>query len=1059
MKTLLLTKSIIFVLKGIKTLHLVLRKSFKQLFFVSVLLCTFQVFAQENIHFHEDLKDYTAAKEYYEWGNLPLAQEYFDRFLSLTQLDPEQLWQTQQVDAAYHSALIAKRLGQDDDSFRLSQFIDRYGNNQYYNSWANFHLGELFYKKKRYKDAISCFEQIAPEDLKYEARESQLFKLAYAHFNLKDFDEAFPLFHQTSQLKGKHYGDALYYMGFISFYREDYDTALTYFSKLDNEDKYVKVIPYYKTQIYFIRGEYEEIEKYAVPKVKMSGVKYKNEMNYVIGQTYFQQGNFESALPFLKGYVDGSSKVRKEDLYQLAYTQYKFGKYQEAIKNFLDLNTVQDSLGQNAMYHLADCYLKTQEKEKARSAFDDAAQLSFDPYIQEVSSFNYGKLSYELDQDRIAIKSLRKFIDNYPSSERNNEAKNLLGSILENTNNYDEALTIIESIPSPSVGLKRSYQKMAYLRGIELYNDNKTDQAQKLFDQSLTYPESKQVEGLCHFWKGNISYGREDYKGTIREMQRYLSRGGLAAAPASPSSANYTIGYAHFKRKEYRKAESAFKACLNEIKKSPDQETRERIMPDALLRTSDCAFMQRDYNTAQKGYNEVISNNWVGADYATYQKGIISGLNGDYQGKVSTLQSIKSKFPDSYYEDDALFEIAKTQAFQGQFAPAITTYKSLVQNHENSSHYVSALNEMALMHYNLDQYDQAITYFDKVIKEHPNDPEAQNAIVGIKDVFIAKGDSKGYFKYIKGVDNVSFTSSAQDSTRYQFAETLYENGDCTAAIDEFTQYIIEFPNGAFKMFAHYYKGECLYQNKEYIRARGDFDEVLNGNSSLFKEKALDKASRIAYFVDKDYSRAYELYTRLYKLSDKRQLTYEAMKGVARSAYQIENNTATENFANEALRNQLATSEDRVEMEYLLGEAAYRKKNLSLAKDRFFKVSKASTGEKGAISRYRLAQILFQQKLYGEARKAALRINKETPNEEYWVVKGLILAADVDYQKKDFFQAKATLRSILDNYRGDPEIVREVDEKLNRILAEEQSNSKLAPTEAEDGLLKLDEDNE
>ncbi len=1031
-------------------------------FLVAALVCLGQgLTAQQNAHFYDTQENYRLGKQYFEWGNYLLAQQAFKQFLTDSEPFPNQQWQTEEIDAAYHVALASKLLHRDDAADLLTEFIEGHGNNRYYNSWANYHLGSLFYAKKKYKTAISCFEQIAPEDLDVDEMENQFFYQAYSYFNIKKFDQAFPLFHQTSQLKGDHYGDALYYMGYISFFRKDYDNAEKYFSQLDGVDSYAKIIPYYKTQLYFIKGDYERVKEYSVPKSEMRGLKYKNEMNYLIGQTYFLDQDFEKALPFLDEYVDKSSKVRKEDLYQLAYTQYKFKRYDEAIGNFLQLNTLQDSIGQNAMYHLADAYLQTNEKQKARIAFDDASKPDFDMVIKEVSTFNYAKLSYELGEDRIAINKLQEYINTYSSSDKVNEAKNLLGKILENTNNYDEALAIIDGISQPSSGMKRSYQKMAYLRGVELYNNNNEIGAENLFNRSLTYKMDRNFESLAYFWKGNIKYNNEDYRGAIGDMKQYLGTGAYSnnSDAASAGTANYTIGYAHFKQGDYRKAKTSFTSALSGLDSNKgNTEENARTLPDATLRLADCSFMQRDYRDAVNGYNKVIQRNWQGADYATYQKGIIDGLNGDYAKKIASLKKVGSKFNDSDYNDDALFQIGTTYGLQAKYGEAIGTYDKLLRNYPKSSYYTKSLNQMALMHYNSDNYDQAINYYDQVIKDYPNDPEAQNAIVGIKDVFISKGDSKGYFKYVDRLDNVSFSSSAQDSTRYQFAETSYENGDCAAAIQDFGDYLTEFPNGIFKIFAHYYKGECLYQNKNYAEAKGDFDYIVRNSPNFFTEKALDKSSRIAYYIDKDYAKAFDTYAKMYKLSDKKDISFEAMKGAARSAYELRDLVAMENFATLSLKNPLANKEERLEMEFYLGEVAWRANDLSKAKDKFFKVVKTNTSEKGAIARYRLAEIFFKQKLYDESRKYALRVKKETPNQEYWVVKSLILAADIDYVKKDFFQAKATLKSIQEHYNGDATILAEVDSKLAKILAEEAAKSKLAPAKSDDDLIELEENN-
>ena len=55
-----------------------------------------------------------------------------------------------------------------------------------------------------------------------------------------------------------------------------------------------------------------------------------------------------------------------------------------------------DQLAQNAYFHMADCYTGLGQKNRARTAFEFASKLDFDPEIKEESLFNYALLTYEL---------------------------------------------------------------------------------------------------------------------------------------------------------------------------------------------------------------------------------------------------------------------------------------------------------------------------------------------------------------------------------------------------------------------------------------------------------------------------------------------------------------------------------------------------------------------------------------------------------------------------------------------------------------------------------------
>src|SRR6202042_2967482 len=80
----------------------------------------------------------------------------------------------------------------------------------------------------------------------------------------------------------------------------------------------------------------------------------------------------------------------------------------------------------------------------------------------------------------------------------------------------------------------------------------------------------------------------------------------------------------------------------------------------------------------------------------------------------------------------------------------------------------------------------------------------------------------------------------------------------------------------------------------------------------------------------------------------------------------------------------------------------------------------------------LANIQYLKKQYKASQKTCLEFNTEFPNYEYWVAKAFILLAD-DYVKlKDTFQAKATLQSVIDNYKANDDILPAARQKMEQL---------------------------
>ena len=102
--------------------------------------------------------------------------------------------------------------------------------------------------------------------------------------------------------------------------------------------------------------------------------------------------------PHLTSSWHGKAKKALNDppiAYQVGFTRYKQEAWTDAL-NCLMLATQDDSLAQNAAYHMADCYLQLDDKPRAKQAFRTAAMANDDLGIQEDAFFNYAKLAFEL---------------------------------------------------------------------------------------------------------------------------------------------------------------------------------------------------------------------------------------------------------------------------------------------------------------------------------------------------------------------------------------------------------------------------------------------------------------------------------------------------------------------------------------------------------------------------------------------------------------------------------------------------------------------------------------
>lgn len=995
--------------------------------------------AQESLIYHDPLQAYKEGLNLFQQKNYVTAKKLFQQAIEAPVKVLSNENQTIKKNARFYSAFCAMELFQPDAEKLLLDMVN-VNDEPPLKRLAYYYLGKYYFREKNYGDAIRWFEKVKTADLSNETLAEYKFQLAYCYFFRKNLDEAQRLFREIRNVRNKYYYPANYYYGYIAFENKDFDEAMESFGRIRDSKAYAKILPYYISQIHYYKKEYPQLVSY-LSDIMSDTLKYYTELNQILGQAYCEQGKYEKAVRPLTIYITQSGKVRKEDIYQLGYALYKTGDCQEAIHQFEQVINQKDAVGQNALYLLGDCYMRTGNKSSACNAFQRASQMAFDPFITEHALFNYARLAYELGFDNEAIRAFQQYIDNYGNTENVEEARELLTEMFLNTRNFDAAIRVIETVKHPSARIKKAYQQVTFYRGLEHYNEKEFDEALRLFDLSLKNPADEGIKSLCHYWKGESYFAKNDYKNAEQEYLQFLDLSKIndfSDKDWYEANALYGAGYAFLKQENYGNALTCFNRCIAKIKPLSHRQLKEKVLPDAVLRAGDCSFMVKDYHAALASYSEIITAKKPGADYALFQKGMILGLQGNMEEKASTLETIMDQYPASLYVDDALYETGMAQLAADKKQSAIGLFKKIPEKYPSSPYIPKSFLKLGLTYYNLGDVANAIDNYRQVITRYPQSQDAQQALLAIQEISVAEGNPKLYLDIAQS-SGIQVKASAKDSLSYLAAEAQFASGRCGQAVGSFTDYLSEFKDGYFRLPARFYRGECHYTNKNYAAALADYRYVIDAGKNIYSEKALAKAARIT-FEDKNYSQANEYYRLLLENASFKENVYAAHLGLMRCSFHLQRWDALKQQAAAVLNSPDALPEHHTEAEFYLGKAAFEERDYDTASGLFKKVADKTTTALGSEAKYLAAEISFIKGNYKQSLDECKALIEQKPTHEYWRVKAFILLADNYYKLQNTFQAKATLQSIIDNYKGE-ELKRVAQEKLNRILVEEQAGQK------------------
>lgn len=932
------------------------------------------------------------------------------------------------VEAEFYSALCAVRLFNDDAGYRLTTFMAEHPEDLHVGA-VRFELFKHTFAEKKWKQALAWSDQVDRFALEPEELEEYRFKRGYAYFQEGDKDKALGEFAEVQNGTGLYAIPSRYYAAHIQYERGNYETALTGFRSLESDENFRKVVPFYIAEILFLQGKYDELNTYVKPLLEdPEGTKRINEINRLAGEANYRRGNYAEALPYLQKSAQRAS-VERGDRYILGYAYYRTGECQKALAEFNLVANGTDSIAQLATYHMADCYLKLNEKNYARTAFKKAYEIGSDVKVKEDALFNYAKLSYELSFDPYheAISALRNYLRSYPDTPRKDEAYEFLLNVYLKTKNYEDALAALDEIQNKDLRLKEAYQKLAYDRGVELYEGRKYADAALFFERALKYPVSQQVNAKAHYWMAESYYGQGDLPAALRKYDDLRNAPG-AYSTELYEQAGYGMGYTFFKLKQWDEASTAFRRYVG----ARTGESRQRA--DAMLRTGDCYFVMKDNVQAVKWYDDAMRTGSPDRDYAQYQKGVCQGLQRQFNEKITTLKGLLTEKPDSRYAADAKFQLGETYINLDNDTEAMKYYAQVVEQHPNSPHVRQSMLQSALIHKRQGRVDQAIAGFKAIVAQYPTMDGSRDALAGLESIYVEKGQVSEYEAYVRSLQFVDPSTLDLDEKYFRSAEKLYFDEKCPQAIGAFGDYLNKYPNGAYSLNALFYRGDCNYRAANYEAALPDLEAVIARNGTDFMESALYGASDILY-RDKRWEGALEYYRKLEPVASFPGNTLAAQVGQMRCLKELGRMAEAATAAERVAANSNATADLKADAGLTVAHGLLAKGDNDAAYTKFKAVSTASTNHLGAEAKYHMAYVRHLQGQFRKAETEVFDLVKRYPSYDHWKARAFILLGDVYVQLNDRFQAKATLQSVIDHVQ-EPELVAQAQQRLDAINASE-----------------------
>jgi len=551
------------------------------------------------------------------------------------------------------------------------KFLQKYPESKHQKSMRD-KVAKIYFLEKNYKKAEEIFKKLYTMEEKQSQKDEYASYLARANALLNNSDSAIfyareikdkktfqktffavaqnflakenneaaqKAYKEIIDNKYENYKESMMGLGIVYYNLKDYDKAI-YWST-----EYSRKAALYLIEIYSNRKDEGKVTFYLN---KIKGTKEYNTAMTMIGDLYVTKENYNKALDY---YGQSNDKNNPKLIYGEAYSLYKNGKYEEALKKFQSLKN-SDYYNQS-IYHIFAINYKLKnfdeiirDREIIRKVV--VSQVDTDNIIRIIANSAYQVGNYKLAKDYYG----RLFAVS-PDKE------NLFRVILLDSQMLDmEDLRIRFNQYNELYSNDTEFKKDVYLyTGDAYYKAGDPERAEQIYKTYLNqYTNTEVISSLMSTLLEQKKYD---------EMEQYLS------LVQDESSVNYLKGIAAMGLGKYDEAEAEFQKVLA----SGDQSLSTKVYLNRVRNY----FLAERYNEAVQAGEQYLSKLSPDKEKAIYSEMLDKiGLSYFRLGKYDQARSYYSKIASMKgYEVYGKFQIADSYYNEQNYEKAGNLYKEV----------------------------------------------------------------------------------------------------------------------------------------------------------------------------------------------------------------------------------------------------------------------------------------------------------------------------------------------------------------------------------------------
>lgn len=343
----------------------------------------------------------------------------------------------------YEMGFVAASLKKYDEA--VSYYNQLLNSNSATSQNAYYQLGNAYFEVGKKQEALSAFR--SAYQMTYDPKVQQLAHLQYAKLSyelgnpfesasvvIQNYISKYPSSPDTKEMR------ALLIKSYL--YSGDYKGTLAAIDKMKNStpetDKVDQEVSFLLGTEEFNKGNLEGAEKYFSRSLEFNiNKEFNSRATYWLGQTYYQKGNYPSAIVRFERLQNENFPEKQQLSYDLGYAYFKSKKFDQAQKYFVEyLKNPKTEFKNDAQLRLGDTYYANNQLNEAIATYDKSEGGNDYTIFQKAMALGF-------KGDTVAkIAELKKLISDYKNSEYIDDAQIEIGTSyaanddFKNSNDY-----------------------------------------------------------------------------------------------------------------------------------------------------------------------------------------------------------------------------------------------------------------------------------------------------------------------------------------------------------------------------------------------------------------------------------------------------------------------------------------------------------------------------------------------------------------------------------------------------------------------------------------------